>query len=377
MAAVLTGGAVWSVMRPAPSRVVRSEIATSGATRLRFSGVDRNLAIAPDGSRVVYRGNNQVLMRALDQLEPVVIVSLGAPRGVFVSSDSQWVGFFDEFSLRKVAMTGGPVVPIGRVDGTGRGATWGPDGTIVYATTSGATGLQRASVTGGNQMVLTKPDRERGEGDHIWPEFLPGGRVVLFTIIAASGSLEDAQIAVFDLTTGASKVVVRGGYHAHYLSTGHLVYGAGGALRAVAFDRDRLEAVGAPVPVVEEVSTTPQGGLDVAVATDGTMVYLPSRGPCRGSRSLVWVDRMGREESVPAPQRAYQYPRISPDGTRLALDVRDQEFDIWIWDFARLTFTRLTFEQGAEEYPVWMPDSRRVVFGARSHPGAESLLEVG
>ena len=78
---------------------------------------------------------------------------------------------------------------------------------------------------------------------------------------------------------------------------------------------------------------------------------------------------MGREEPLPAPVRAYQYPRIWPDGTRVALDVRDQEQDIWnwdfwIWDFARLTFTKLTFEPGSDEYPVWMPDSRRVVYSS-------------
>jgi hypothetical protein len=73
---------------------------------------------------------------------------------------------------------------------------------------------------GGEPTVLTKPDRERGEGDHLWPEFLPGGEAVLFTITPANGSIENAQIAVLDLRTGTSKVLIRGGSHAHYVPTG-------------------------------------------------------------------------------------------------------------------------------------------------------------
>ena len=125
-----------------------------------------------------------------------------------------------------------------------RGATWGPDGTIIFATNTPATGLQRVSAAGGEPTVLTKPDRERGEGDHMWPEFLPGGKAVLFTITPVDGGIENAQIAVLDLRTGMSKVLFRGGSHAHYVPTGHLVYGVTGTLRAVAFDLGRLEVVG-------------------------------------------------------------------------------------------------------------------------------------
>jgi Tol biopolymer transport system component len=125
------------------------------------------------------------------------------------------------------------------------------------------------------------------------------------------------------------------------------------------------------VSLLEQVVTTAQGGVDAAVA-NGMLVYV--RGGVTGAdRSLVWVDRTGREEPVPAPPRAYQYPRISPDETRVALDVRDQENDIWIWDFTRTTFTRFTFDPGGHEYPVWMPDGRRLVFGS-GPPNAQNLF---
>jgi hypothetical protein len=371
--ASVAGGILLWTTRPAPTRVLRTEVTTSGATALNILGTDRDLAITPDGSRIVYRGSNQLLVRALDQLEPNVLSGLGAPRGPFVSPDGQWVGFFDgAFLLKKVAMTGGPPVSLAQIDGVERGATWGPDSTIVYATANAATGLQRVSAAGGDSTVLTKPDRERGEGDHLWPEFLPGGHAVLFTITAATGGLDNAQIAVLDFATGTSKVVVRGGHHAHYLPTGHLVYGAGGTLRVVAFDRSRLEVSGTPVPVIDRVVTAATGAVEAAIAANGTMVFVPGNAPAT-VRSLVWVDRTGREEPVSAPRRAYQYPRISPDGTRVALDVRDEDLDIWIWDFARLTFTRLTFDPGGDEYPVWMPDGRRVIFGS-GPPNAQNLF---
>jgi serine/threonine-protein kinase len=223
--ALLAGAGVWLLTRPAPPSVVRTAITTSGLAALTLEGADRDIAITPDGSRIVYRGNNQLLVRAVNQLEPTVLSGLGAPRGVFISPDGQWIGFFDGTGLlKKVAITGGPPVTIAPADGTGpRGASWGPDGTIIFATAANTTGLQRVSAAGGEPTVLTKPDREHGELDHVWPEFLPGGKAVLFTITPAGGNIENAQVAVLDLQTGTSKVLIRGGSHAHYVPTGPCV----------------------------------------------------------------------------------------------------------------------------------------------------------
>ena len=126
--------------------------------------------------------------------------------------------------------------------------------------------------------MLTRPDRALGEADHLWPEMLPGGRAVLFTITALTGGLDAAQVAVLDLQTGTRTVLVRGGSHAHYVPSGHLVYGAAGTLRAVAFDLARMETRGTPVPIVGQVVTTGAGGLDAVVAGDGTLVYVSGAG---------------------------------------------------------------------------------------------------
>ena len=367
---------VWVAMRPVPPRVTRTTITTSGMAALTISGGDRDLAVTAGGTHVVYVGNNgtQLFVRALDALEPVAIAS-GAPRGPFVSPDGQWVGFVDRNTiLQKIAITGGPPVTLARLDGVPRGATWAPDDTIIVATSVAATGLQRVSAAGGTPAVLTRPDHARGEADHLWPEILPDGRGVLFTITAETGGLDAAQIAVLDLRTNTQKTLLRGGSHAHYVASGHLVYTAAGTLRAIPFDLSRLETRGTAGPVVPRLVTTSQGAGDFSVTTDGTLLYVDAPAGSTGpARTFVWVDRLGHEEPIAAPPRAYLYPRLSPDGTRIAVYCADQEQDIWIWDLRRTTLTRLTSEPGLDQNPVWTPDGRRIIFTSDRAGGARNL----
>jgi serine/threonine-protein kinase len=223
------------------------------------------------------------------------------------------------------------------------------------------TGLQRIDAVSGATTVLTRPDRARGEADHFWPEMLPGGRAVLFTITALTGGLDAAQVAVMDLQTGKWKILVRGGSHAHYVSSGHLVYLAAGALHAVPFDLSRLQTRGTPVPVVRDVETTQNGAVLAVVAGDGTLAYVS--GSVAGTpRTLVWVDRQGHETPILAPPRPYFLPALSRDGTRVAVFANDLERDLWLWDLGRTTLTRLTFTPGLDVVQVWTPDSRRLIF---------------
>ncbi len=173
--------------------------------------------------------------------------------------------------------------------------------------------------------------------------------VCLFTITAV-GQPDNAQVAVLDLRTGQRKTLVRGGTQAEYVDpsagtgqAGYLIYAVAGTLRAVRFDPVRLEVLGDPVTVVERVMIKPTGAANYAVSRQGTLFYVPGGVSVqRSPRSLVWVDRKGREDPIKAPLRAYNFPRISPDGTRLLLGITDQESnDIWIWDLARETLRRL------------------------------------
>jgi serine/threonine-protein kinase len=270
--------------------------------------------------------------------------------------------------LKKVAVAGGLAVTLATLDGFSGGATWGPEDTIIVATFSATTGLQRVAAAGGPTTVLTRPGRAQGETDHLWPEMLPGGRAVLFTVTAVTGGLDAASVAVLDLQTGTRTVLVRGGSHAHYVQAGggeggYLVYAAARSLRAVPFDLAHLKTRGTPVTIIPDVVTTIVGAVDAVVAGDGTLAYVSGGGGGAGRQStLVWVDRQGRETPIPAPPRAYFYPPLSPDGTRLAVFAADQESDVWLWDLGRTTLTRVTFDPGQDLYPVWTPDGRRLIF---------------
>jgi Tol biopolymer transport system component len=364
MLAVAMVSALWRVVAAAGGS--RTTVGTPDSTALDISGVGGDLALSPDGANVVFVGNGgtQLFVRALDTLEPVRIVSGRFLGGPFVSPNSQWVGFSsDNNALMKVRITGGPPITLTTVDGVPRGATWAPDNTIIFATGNPATGLQRVSADGGTPEVLTQPDHAQDEGDHVWPELLPGGRAVLFTITSRTGGLERAQIAVRDLRTGTHKVLLHGGSHARYVASGHLVYVAAGTLRAIPFDLKRLETHGTAVPVVPRLVTTNTGTAECAVATDGTLVYMDTSGfLAANARTLVWVDRNGKEQPLAAPPRAYQHPRLSPDGKRVALWISDQDDDIWVWGMGQAPLTRLTVDPGMDRFPVWTRDGQRIVF---------------
>jgi serine/threonine-protein kinase len=169
-------------------------------------------------------------------------------------------------------------------------------------------------------------------------------------------------VAVRDLRTGVQTILLRGGSHAHYIPTGHLVYVSAGTLRAIAFDPIRLETRGTAVPVLARLATTGDGAGDFAVALDGTLVYVDAPGRialASDARTLVWVDRTGKEEPISAPPRAYEHPRLSPDGTHVLLSSGG---DLSIWDLRHATLTRLTLDPDHGSFPVWTPDGRHVVF---------------
>src|SRR5262249_49332276 len=287
----------------------------------------------------------------------------------------QWVGFFDgNLALKKVRITGGPAVAIARVDGFERGATWAPDGTIIYATRSTAIGLLRVRAGGGTPKVLTRSDGTRGEVGHAWPNMLPGGQGLLYSVLPKSGGLDAASLAVFDLRSGTSTILLGGGTDARYEATGHLLYGSAGSLRAVRFDASRLSIVGQSVPVVPQVATTAFGGVDAVLANDGTLVYVMGSGGSGAARTLAWVDRQGREAPLAAPPYGYYFPRISPDTTRIAVNaVVEQNSDIWTWDLARSTLNRVTTAPALDAFPAWLPDSRQLVFGS-NRAGAFNLF---
>jgi serine/threonine protein kinase/Tol biopolymer transport system component len=372
--AVIAALVVWTLMRSMPVAAVppaRFAIVPPPEPRLNVSGPDRDIAFSPDGRRLVYRAGGSdtygsaLMVRAIDQLDAQPVADVRAAYAPFFSPDGQWIGFFERTVLKKVSITGGPVITLCQVSGVPLGASWGDDNTIAFATNSPRTGLWRVSADGGEPTVLTTPDPAQHERNHAFPSVLPRGRGVLFTIeIATAGQADSSQVAVLDRKTGQRKILIRGGGDAQYVETGHLIFATAGALRTVRFDPVRLEVLSDPVTVVEHVMIKPSGAANYAVSGPGTLVYMPGgTGEEIPMRSLVWVDRKGHEERINAPLRAYGPPRVSPDGTRLAIAILDPDnTEIWIWDFARETLRRLTFAPGMDGLPVWTPDSRRIIF---------------
>ena len=376
--AVIVALAAWALMPPAlvtPALPSRFAIVPPPEPPLNVTGPDRDLALSPDGRRLVYRagGSNTagspLMVRTIDQLDAQPLVNVTNAYAPFFSPDSRWIGFFDRAELKKVSITGGPAIILGQVAGASLGASWGDDNTIVFATDDPKTGLWRVSADGGPPTVLTTPEAAQRDNDHGFPSMLPGGRGVLFTI--GAGQEANTQVSVLDLTNGQHKTLIRGGSQAEYVESsagskqgGYLIYAASGTLRAVRFDPVRLEVLGDPETVVERLMMKPSGAANYAVSGPDTLVYMtPGASAQNTPRSLVWVDRLGREEPIKAPRRAYSVPRLAPDGKRLAITINDRESaDIWIWDFARETMRRLTFDPGGDGMPVWTPDGTRIIF---------------
>jgi serine/threonine protein kinase/Tol biopolymer transport system component len=376
LAALVSGLTTWTVTRPTPAplpAVTRFAIALPPAQPLAFSINDRDVAISADGTRLAYTAGDQaqLMVRAFDQLDAAPVAGIENARAPFLSPDGRWIGLFDRLdeglttgpvvqrgALKKVSTSGGPLIVITPLTGASRGASWGPDDSIVFATSDTATGILRVPASGGAPEVLTTPDTAKGERDHYYPSWLPGSRGVVFTVTA--GSVTDRQVAVLDLKTGQRKTVIRSGSQAEYVETGHLIYTDGGALWAVRFDLAMLEVVGDPVPVMDRVLTL--GAADFTISRRGSLVYVPVGGGT--SRSLVWVTRQGAEEPIAAPPRAYSTVRLSRDGKRVALQILDRIFAIWTWDFAREQLTRLTFDAIGSFGPLWTPDGRHIIFGS-------------
>ena len=312
---------------------------------LRISNFTPDLTISPDGAHIVNRAGGQggLVIRPLAQLEATRQPELGQVFSPFVSPNGASVGvqsITGGNSLQRVSVFGGPPVTICTLPPGfyGVGASWGPDDTIIFGTTQPG-GLKQMAAGGGEPEELTTPNTELGEVSHEWPEILPGGQAVLFTIVPA-GPIENAQIAVLDLDTGVQTVLIPGGSNPKYSPTGHIVYGVSGTLRAVGFDRERLEVTTNALPVLAGVITKSSRAANFSFSRDGTLVYVPGSG-VGGSgpqRTLVWVDRDGPEEPLGLDPGGYNWPRVSPDGSRVAVGMLGSEVgDVWTSDVARGT----------------------------------------
>jgi len=365
---------------PAPAPMGRFAVAVAPEVNTTQNG--QVLAVSPDGSRIVYvsTANNQLFSRMLGQLEPVPIPGTNNALSPFFSPDGEQVAFIEGTRLMKVALSGGPALPIADVRGVFYGGTWNANGEILFASEAG---LYVVSAAGGVPTLLAAPDSASRETFR-WPEFLPDGRTAVFAIWNRS----EERLAAVTLGAGTVQRLDVIGSNPHYVAQGFLTFtligtyagggnsgpgGAGmGTVLAVPFDPDGLTVLGPSTPVADSV----QVGVNsrtakLGISRRGTIAYASG---ALGRTRLASVSRDGAVTELSPEERFFQGPRLSPDGRRIAVQVIDTDNEIWIFDLAGKTLSRLTFG-GSARFPAWTPEGRSIVYTA-SASGRDQLQIV-
>jgi serine/threonine-protein kinase len=369
----LTAGAMWRVRPSASAPVTRFAMALPDGQQ--WSGLTRSMiAVSPAGTHIVYTANRRLYLRSLSDLQVRPITggadNPGGPVNPVFSPDGRSIAYFElgDRTIKRIALSGGAAVTVCEAD-TPFGMSWDGD-TIFFG--QGSKGIMRVSANGG------KPERvasvETGELAH-GPQLLPDGQTLLFTLATGVNAADrddrwdKGRIVAESLESHERKILIDGGSDARYLPTGHLVYVLGGVVFALPFDVKRMIPSGGPVPIVEGVRRGIGGATGSAhfgISDTGSLAYIP--GPISttsGQLSIGLFDRKGGSELLKIQPGAYQLPRMSPDGKRIAFGSDDgKAASIWIYELSGTSSTRrLTFEgQGHNRFPVWSADSQRVAF---------------
>jgi serine/threonine-protein kinase len=372
VAVYLLGILTWSTVRSSRDAVQPVRLVIPG---LAVGQRGPSMALSDDGAYVAHAAGGALTVRSTTDAS-VADTLAGDAGSPFFSPDGESVAYTlgANIDLMVVSRTGG--APKLLAAGTGaraRGGTWGDDGTLVWATTSG---LYRVDSESGQVQVLATPDTAAGEFEYNMPEFLPGSEAVLFTIVPeGAGSGRDASIASLDLETGQITTVLRGGAAARYVDAGYLVFAVDGSLRAVEFDARARRTRGEPVELdIEGLAILDGWGADFDVSADGTLAYQVSTDVLT---TLVWRDREGREEPLGAPPALYGYRRISPDGNRVVYDKRlpggGPTRDLYIWDIDRGVEVRFTDDPGEEFFGDWSPNGDTIYYSSNRGGGTINI----
>jgi Tol biopolymer transport system component/tRNA A-37 threonylcarbamoyl transferase component Bud32 len=367
LGAAIAGITAWT-LKPAPPMarpISRFEYDLPQSQLFRNTG-RAVMALSPDGSRFVYNTTQGLYLRSMDQLDARLIPGTeGVLINPFFSPNGQWVGYFQDNQLKKIAISGGAAVTICPASNP-YGVTWAPDSTIFFAQPEG---IRRVSANGGTPaLIIPSQEGEQFDG----PQLLPGGEWVMFVVEKRGASWDDAQIVIQSLMTKERRDVWQGGSDARYLSTGHIVYALGDNLFAIPFDLATLSVKGSPVPVAEglfRAAVTASVNYGVSDGA-GSLVYVSG---AQAGRLISWMDREGKFTPLRKTSGTYNNLAFSPDGKRLAMEIRDgTKTDIWTYELERDTLTRLTFG-GTNDYPFWTPDGQRIVYSSQDKGGPPNL----
>jgi serine/threonine-protein kinase len=333
------------------------------------------LAISSDGRFVVYsaieenpgpQAKPNLYMRSMDKSIAKPIAGTEGGNNPFLSPDNRWVGFWADGKLRKIPVEGG--VPVTLCDASRLiGASWGRDNGIVF--TDGLQGgLSMVSAEGGKPEALTKPDPKREESSHRLPSWLPNGKAVLFTVMRHYWDSQP-RLALLRLDTREWHVLLQDAADARYVPTGHLVFLRQAVLMAVRFDPARMEVIGQPFPLIENViqAVSSYGEFNTCagqfgISDTGWLIYAAGGIDPVPNNTLMWVDQKGIEQPVTALQFPFVAPRLSPDGQRIAYVTEELARRLFVYDLGSGTNSPLTVE-GRAVCPIWSPDGQRLLFG--------------
>jgi Tol biopolymer transport system component/DNA-binding winged helix-turn-helix (wHTH) protein len=324
------------------------------------SEVGTDVILSPDGTRLVFvsrsaDGVSHLNTRRLDQSQVTQLPGTEGARSAFFSPDGGWVGFWASGELKKVPVEGGsPIILCDANDLLG--GSWGDDGNIIAAVGGGK--LWRISSGGGTPAVLLDLGNEHANA--VWPQVLPS-RNVIFTNVGVTGP-GGAAIEALSLSTGKRTVLSRGGTFGRYLPNGYLTYVNQGTLFALPFDLGQMQAYGTPTPVLSHVSYSSTFGFaQLDFSRTGAFVY---RKDNEEQVTIELQDGVGRTEPFLAKAGHYLWPRLSPDGKRVAYSATESGPPaLWIYDRQADRSTRVSVSPGLHP-PMWTRDGRFLIFGS-------------
>ena len=363
--------ALWNFRSPASAEVIPFSFILP-----EYQFFTDTLAISPDGTKLVYGANRQLYLKWLSQTESQPIPGTQDAYSPFFSPDGEWIGFYSSGWLKKVFLNEGTAVPLCEASYP-YGVSWWND-TVIFS--QGSDGIYTVSEDGGSPEILVEMEPgEFADG----PQMLPSGDAVLFALTKSAGGQQSvlwdkADIVVFSQKTGKREILFKGGCHPRYVS-GHIIYALGNDLWMFPFDYGRLKATGSRVQVMSGIARwrddqgTSMNVLPVSanpslalfdLSNDGTLAYIPSSSfpSSLNRRILALVDRNGRKDVLDLPPDSYDYPRLSPDGEKLAVVTNYEGGTIWIYDMSGKSEPRRLTYEGINSNPVWNPESNRLAY---------------
>ena len=369
----------WAPWQSTPSAALLRLTAQLGVDASLVTDRGASMVLSPDGSLLAFVAQTgadqpqQLYLRPLASLKATVVTATTGARDPFFSPDGQWIGFFADGKLKKVAVSGGSPVELAAAQNP-RGGTWADDDTIVFqpfnAASPNAGALMRVQSSGGTPELAIPLDGK--EVTQRWPQVLPGGAVLFTSHISTTLGYEDASIVV-QKPGGERHVLVRGGYFARYLPSGHIVYMHQGTLFAAPFDLGQLALTRAAVPVLDGVDTNASfGGTQFSVATNGTLVYLPGEVRTRATDAapLLMFDRAGQSRTLRSKPEVWDRMQFASDGHRLVTSLaNDTSVNVWILDTTRDILSKVTFGGVAEVYPAWSADDKWIAYTTSQDSG--------